>query len=66
MQKIISYCVVAIGIYLFIDENLLWGIIFFILGGAMLNGVEHGVWLSFHSSADDDDCGDGGGTDGGD
>lgn len=62
MQKIFGYCSLGLGLYLFLNDQVLWGIVLFVLGGAITNGADHGVWLCFHSDGDGDGCdgGDGG------
>jgi hypothetical protein len=64
MQKLIGYCTLGVGIYLFLNEQVLWGVVMFVLGGAITNGADNGVWLCFHS--DDDGCDGSDGGDGGD
>ena len=62
LQPLIAASLIGSGVYLFTEDSLILGIILFILGAAMLNGVSEGVWFCFGFGDGDGD----GGCDGGD
>lgn len=39
MKKVIGYVVLGLGLYLFANDHLLWGLVLFFLGGIVAKGT---------------------------
>lgn len=65
IQMLVGVAIVAVGVYLLIQDSIIAGILLVVVGGSLFNGASYGTWFSFRSEHDDVDggWGDGGGGD---
>ena len=73
IQVLFAITVAIAGVAMLLERSWVLGVALLVVGAALANGAQHGVWLSFHLGGSDGGStdewggdGDGGGDGGGD
>lgn len=64
IQVLFGITVAIAGVAMLLERSWVLGVALLAFGGALANGAQHGVWLSFHLGGSDGGSSDGGSLDG--